>query len=367
MPSVSPHVHPGLVLLVAEPVARQPADEFLRALRARLGDNPTVGVLDFRELRAGGFPPAPASFLGQVKFERWLADRATDVLRASGAVRSAHGKFLVTVVGLLCEESSRRYSVSVLPYIQNAFRRIALPAGIEPSIVGVSVLPERWTSLEAAGLFAWLKEFNGALRLAGRPGMPRYTMATVIARARATDRDEEEAVTEPETELARAAAEFTAACHTSGVVDWARANERGRANGTHFHTYGITSLSESDLRVQVELSQVLWPVLRDVRPRSGRAVTRALVGASDFAEPYLEGWERIPAARVAGGRAWLLRMAAGLQPEDLIGAEEWRFRYDRLPVATRASLHGIHEALDWPDPLTRPAPASTPQPEPLAV
>jgi hypothetical protein len=362
-------VHPGLVLLLAEPVVRGPADEFIRAFRARLGDHPAVRVLDFRELRSGGFPPEQGSFLGQVKFERWLADRAAEVLSVSGAVRSARGRFLVTVVGLLSDEPSRRYSISVLPYIQNAFRRMMLPADIEPSIVGVSVLPERWTSLEAAGLFAWLKEFSGVLRLPARPGTPRYTMATVIGRARATDRDADEPHTNPDVELARAAAEFTAACHTSGVVDWVRANERGRTNEKHFHTYGIAALTEAELRVQVELSRVLWPVLRDLRPRSGRAVTRALVGGAEFAEPYLEGWDRVPAAPTTSTeRAWLLRLAGGLEPADLIGAEEWRFRYERLPLGTRASLHGIAQALDWPDPLARPVTTTpTAEPEPVLV
>lgn len=365
---ISPGVHPGLVLLLAEAVARGPADEFMRAFRTRLGEHPAVSVLDFRELRAGGFPPEPGSFLGQVKFERWLADRAAEILSASGAVRSAGGRFTITVVGLLGEAPSRRYSISVLPYIQNAFRRMMLPADMEPSIMGVSVLPERWTSLEAAGLYAWLKEFSGVLCLPPHPGTPRYSMATVIGRAHATDRESREPRTDPDVELARAAAEFTAACQTSGVIDWVRANERGRTNERHFHAYGITALTEAEVRVQVELSRVLWPVLRDLRPRSGRAVMRALVGAAPFAEPYLEGWERVPAAPTTSTQhAWLLRLAGGLTPADLIGAEEWQFRYDRLPIGTRAALHGIPQALDWPDPLARPVTSSTADPEPVLI
>lgn len=361
-------VHPGLVLLMADPVARGPADEFLRTLRARLGDAPAVRVLDFRELRSGGFPPERGSFLGQMKFERWLGERVADALGAPGAVRSARGRFLVTIVGLLCEESARRHSVGILPYVQSAFRRLMPAAGIDPAILGVSVVPERWTSLEAAGLYAWLKEFSGVLRRAPRPGTPRYTLATVIARACATDRDVREPQTPPDIELARSAAEFTAACQTSGVVDWIRAGDRGRMDDMRFHAYGIAPLTDSELRVQVELSRVLWPVLRDLRPRSGRLVARALVGRAQFAEPFLEGWERVPASPPpAVERAWLLRMARGLSPSDLVGAEEWKFRYDRLPLAARISLHGITEALEWPDPLALPEPTPTPQPEPVPV
>jgi hypothetical protein len=274
----------------------------------------------------------------------------------------------VTVVAPLCEEPARRYSVAILPYVQNAFRRMMLPASLEPSIVGVSVLPELWSSREAAELFAWLKEFGGVLRAQDRPASPRYTLATVIGRARATDPETDAPSTDPNVELARAAAEFAAACQTSGLVDWVRDTERGRPGRPHFHSYGITPLDDPEQRIQAELSEVLWPVLRDVRPRSGRAVLRALVGSARFAEPYLEAWERVPAVPVATGeRAWLLRMAGGLDPADLLGAEEWRFRYERMPASVRSALHGIPEAVAWPDPLALPVTESTADAEPIAL
>lgn len=362
-----PGVHPGLVLVLAEPVARRAADEFLGAFRQRLQEHPAVAVLDWRDLESGGFPPARGSFLGQIRFERWLADRAKEVLRAPGAVRNARGRFLVTVVALLSEEPARRHSVAILPYVQNALGRLLLPT-LEPSIVGVSVLPERWSSREAAELYAWLKEFGGVLRAQDHPTIPRYTLATVIGRARAADPETAAPRTDPEAELARAAGEFVAACQTSGLVDWVRAAERGRPERPHFHSYGIAPLDNTEQRIQAELSDVLWPVLRDVRPRSGRAVLRALVGEARFAEPYLEAWERVPAApSTAGERAWLLRMAGGLDPADVLGAEEWRFRYERLPESVRSVLHGIPEAVAWPDPLALPVSEPTLDAEPIAI
>jgi hypothetical protein len=360
-------VHPGLVLVLGEPVARGPADEFLAAFRRRLGAHPSVAVLDWRDLVDGGFPPPHGSFMRRMRFERWMADRVDEVLAAAGAVRNARGRFLVTVVGLLSEAQSRRHAVEVLPYVHFAFPRINA-AGLEPTLVGVTALPQRWSALQAAELFAWLKEFSGVLRANPHPGVPRYTLATLIGRARALDREEEEPKTDADVELARAAAEFAAACHTSALVDWVRGTERGRPGAPHFHSYGIMPLNEAEARVQAELSQVLWPVLRDLRPRSGRAVLRALVGGADFAEPYLEAWERIPTAPAGDrARAWLLRMAGGLDPADVVGAEEWRSRYLRMPADLRAALHGVPEAAGWPDPLAAPASRSTIDPEPAAL
>lgn len=423
-------VHPGLVLLFAESVAREPADDFLRAFHARVGNHPAVGVLDFRALKAGGFPLNDGGPLPRSQFERWLADRAAQCLRASGAIRAARGRFLVTVVSLLCEEPSRRHSIAVLPYIDSALRRIGLPAGLEPSILGVSVLPERWTALQAAGLFAWLKEFHGVLGVdsfihaangskggeagngangaAGNGGgqanvsgevpaaehepdaraeaagtlgtsggngrgpalrraaPPRYTAAVMVGRARAADYEVEEARSDPDRALARAAGEFVAACQCTQVVDWLQGAERGRRRGPAFHAFGISPLTpEVEVGAQVELSQVLWPVSLADHRRNGRTVTRALVGDAIHSEPFLEEWERVPSVASPGrpDRSWLLRVAGGLHPADVIRAEEWRTRYLSLPEARRRSLHGIPGAEAWPDPFERDtAPGRPPQP-----
>lgn len=360
-------VNPGLVLVLGEPVARGPVDAFLTTFRRRLGGHPAVTVLDWRDLAEGGFPPPHDSFMRRMRFERWVADRVDEVLAASGAVRNARGRFLVSVVGLLSEARSRRHAVEVLPYLHFAFPRIN-SAGLEPTLVGVTALPQRWSALQAAELFAWLREFSGVLRAKPHPGVPRYTLAMLIGRGRALDRDEVEPKTDADVELARAAAEFAAACHSSALVDWVRGTERGRPGAPHFHSYGILPLSEAEVRIQAESSQVLWPVLRDHHPRSGRAVLRALVGGADFAEPYLEAWERIPTAPAAdGARAWLLRLAGGLDAADVVGADEWRSRYLRLPPELRVALHGVPEAAGWPDPLAAPASRSTIDPEPAAL
>jgi hypothetical protein len=339
--------HPGLVLVLAEPSRTGAGSVVLRRLAEGLDGAPAVRVLDLTELRRLGLAAPELGPLARTSFERALAERICESLRsAHGAAE--HHRFVIGIVALLEDAVAARHAVALIPYLEGALARVALPRGTEPALVAVHVLRDRWTPLEAAGLYAWLKEFGAALHLGAQrnDGLRGYTLASVIGHGdsrHATRLSTRE-------QVAAIAADFLTVCLCSRMLDAVLAQRRGRALNGRFSAFGIAPWSEvgGDPERAVGLSDVRLPLDPLAHGHGETALLRASVG-SDRAP---DGWERVDGCTGARiDRGWLVQMATNLSITDLAGAREWRAHYAALSPAERAEVHGIRAAAGWPDPF----------------
>lgn len=358
-------VLPGLTLLLARPVPGSAAAAFRELIRARLGQGSGSVVLDQDLLERSGM--AAGGPFSRANFERWLAWQALEALRAGGAERRVRARFPIFVVGFLTEPLMRRGALELPAQLSAALGRITLPRGMEPLPIALWLLPDRWTPLQGAELFAWLKEFAGALDTAGEELEARrgYTLNLVLGRSEIHGPESGGVLNHSDHALALRAAEFITACHTTRALDWALAVGRGMHRHGRFHSLGIAPLPPPaqrggrDALAQALLgSQVLWPTESPTH-HSVAWVGRAVIGVrvDDPPEEPLEGWDRVTPIEEAvdpPGR-WLCRLAFGLEPRDLLGAEDWRGHYRRLPTERRRELHGVPTGAELPDPLARPA------------
>jgi hypothetical protein len=243
---------------------------------------------------------------------------------------------------------------------------------MHPTLVGVWSLPAVWSPADGAELFAWLKEFARAVRPARHdsPGgadagaattlTAGYTLATVIGRSDAHERALGRAVPLDDAGLLAKAAELVAACCSSRLIDWALALRRGRMDATGFSAFGIEARATGgvppawDAGAPEGESRILWPI--DPPARSDRALVahRAVAGMGvEPGGPRAE-WDVVEATGAASTMGWLVQMAHGLEPSELLGARHWRRFYTLLAPEQRRAAHTVPEALAWPDPLEPP-------------
>ena len=350
-PTGVPHPQPGLVCVLAESTTHgSPGPVFVRTLKRSLGDAPTVAILDLAELRRAGLPGKSAGALDRLRFENEIASRAAECLRAAEGAEATRSRFLVVIVAFLNELVARQHAVALLPLVEGALRRIAFPRSVEPSIVGIHLLPDRWTALEGASLFAWLKEFHYALRLSATGQVPArsYAMAAAIGRSDTDSAGTGHRLGYGEDEMASAAAEFVAASLHCRVLDEVLAARRGRKRQARFDAFGIEPLNGDDsFDEAVARSRVLWPVAPLARPGTSGGLLQAVAGRSDPPS----GWTSVDGCETDGSPAWAIQVASGLSATDTIGAEVWRSHYLTLSAEERREIHGIPAAVDWPDPF----------------
>jgi hypothetical protein len=338
---------------------------FRKTVEARLGRGRGAVVLDHDLLERNGI--AGTGPLARVKFERWLAGQGLDALRAGAGEAQRWTRLPVFVVGALEEPLTRRAGLALPERVFAALGRIPLPRGVEPLPVAIWMLPERWTPLQGAELFAWLKEFSAALAAAGE-GLAAgrgYALNLVLGRSDVHDEGSGAVLNYTDQALALRAAEFVAACHTGRTLDWALAAGRGVHRQGRFHSLGIAPLAPESLgdgrgalERALERSRVLWPTAVPARTHS-EWVGCAVIGArrDDPLPESLDGWNRV--APIEGGASppgcWLCRLAFGLEPRDLLGAEDWRRHYSGMPSRHRGGLHAEAARAELPDPLGRPS------------
>ncbi len=358
---------PGLVLALTSPGAGSPGALFTQTLRARLDDNPAVDILDLPRLRELSLPSRGAGLLAQADFERELAAGIVRCLRAASGSRLARTRFVLLVVAFLSEPEARKASVALLPRLNGALQRVAFPPWVEPVVVGIHILPDRWSPVEGAGHFAWLKEFSHALRR-GRDqstagGMRGYGLAALLGRSDADVPKGGRSLNFSDHQLAAAAAEFVAASLCSRSLDWILTATRGRQDLSGlFVSFGVTAVSPPQLPESlVTHSRVLWPV----PPPRERAVLR---GAALRGEGP-SGWDAIDLLRAPRGvDGWLLQVGLGLDPVDLVGVDAWRRCYRALSNDEQEALHGITGASRWPEPFSlRAVPAAAAEPDAVSL
>lgn len=359
-------VLPGLTLLLSRSVPGSAGAAFVKTLEARVGRDSGAVVLHRDALERNGV--SRTGPLGRASFERWLSERALAALRRGTVGAEGRARFPIFVVGSLDEALARRHGMELPERLRGAIGRISLPRGVEPLLVGIWLLPDRWTPLEGAELFAWLKEFAASLADMERESERRrgYTLDLVLGRSDVQAPAVPGRLSRPDHDLATRAAEFVAACHACRTLDWVLAAGRGLHHHGRFHSLGITwmgaTASHADpgtVTDALDRSQVLWPTAAPTERRD-EWVARAVlgVGTDDPLAAQLEGWDRVALLLPATSRfgAWLCRLAFGLNARDLIGCENWRAHYRRMPAELRRELHSSAAASELPDPLERPAP-----------
>lgn len=364
-------VLPGLTLLLARPAPGDAGAAFAERLEERVGRNAGAVLLDLDTLeRAGLTRTGP---LGRASFEHWLSIRAHEAIRASTSGEGGWARFPVFVVGSLNEPLARKHGLGLPERLRAAIARIPLPRGVEPLPIGIWLVPGRWTPLEGAELFAWLKEFAATLAKLDEDAAHErgYALNLLLGRSDVDAPASTGALSRPDHDLAARAAEFVAACHRCRTLDWVLAAGRGRHRHDRFHALGIAAIATDEGRDETSAladakarSRILWPTSTPTTP-SDEWIARAILGAR--AAP-LDGWDRVaPLGRMSPPDRWLCRLAFGLDVRDVVGALDWRAHYRRLPEALRRELHAEPDAAHLPDPLERPeAPEPTeraPEPE----
>lgn len=333
---------------------------FVDTLEARLGEDRAAGILDLDLLERNGLERnGPFS---RANFERWLAEQALEAVRAGAADSESRTRFPIFVVGALDQSLPRRSGLGLPARIRRALGRITLPRGVEPLPVAIWTLPERWTPLQGAELFAWLKEFTAAL---GAPDVTsqEFSLSLLLGRSGLHAPEAGDCLSHSDHGLARQAAEFIAACHTTRALDWALAAGRGLHRRGRFYSLGIAPIAQGHTGddgpwlTARRQSPVLWPTSPPTNAREER-VAHGLLGIRHHAltPEALHGWERVPPIDDGAdpSRQWLCRLAFGLEPRNLLGAADWREHYLRLPVERRRELHSVADAADWADPLDSP-------------
>ena len=359
--------HPALVLLLADPTAGRPARAFVDALDERLGGG-SYRVLPLAELRRAGLEATAASALRRIELERFLAREIAALVGGPGAL-APRARMNVFIVGGLSEPWGRRHAYTLPLIIGGALSRVALPRAMHPTLVGVWSLPAVWSPADGAELFAWLKEFARAVRpwhddAAGHGSADAmaagYTLATVIGRSDAHERALGRAVPLDDAGLLATAAELVAACCSSRLIDWALALRRGRMDATGFSAFGIEARATGGFPVAWEAgapegeSRILWPVDPPARTERTLVAHRAIAGMGVEPGGTREEWDVVEATGAASTMGWLVQMAHGLDPSELLGARHWRRFYTLLAEEQRRAAHTVPEALAWPDPLEPP-------------
>jgi len=366
-PAVSPtsSVFPGLTLLLARAVTGSAAATIVDVLETRLGGGRAAVVLDLDLLERNGLE-REGPFSG-ANFERWLADHALEALRSSAIRSETRTRFPVFVVGALEEPFPRRAGLGLPTRIRRALGRLAMPRGLEPIPVAIWTLPDRWTPLLGAELFAWLKEFAAVL---GAPegSSHDYALSFILGRSGHHAPALGDRLSHSDHALAERVAEFIAACHTTRVLDWVFAAVRGLQRRGRFCSLGIAPVTvegrpgdeEPWLRALNE-SAILWPTSPPAHAREER-VAHGLLGVRHNASvpERFHGWERISPVDDAAvpSTPWICRLGWGLEPRNLLGASNWREHYLRLPIERRRELHVMRGAVDWADPLDAPTTAT---------
>lgn len=352
-----PPLQPGLVLVLGKS-GRGSVGATIRArLDSRLGRDPSVAVVGLQDLtqsdHAGELPGA----LERVRIERTLADRVRVALEKAHAHADGR-RLVVAVMAVLSDPEARRQAVWVLPMIESALRRVALPRSMDPALVGIHILPRHWTPLQGAGLYAWLKEFT---RLISAPdSIPRrgYTLPLVVGHSDHDAAGGGSRIAFPEHELCISSADFAAACFQLQIVDEVMAWQRGQNRRDPFSAFGIAPFRDfADAEQGALGSRILWPVDASIRPARDKEVLK--LSTANISQE----WRQVGGSASAQATdQWAIQIACGLHPEDIIGAEMWRTHYLGLAEEERRALHGIADAADWDDPLDSSIPEPVPAP-----
>ena len=357
---------PALVLLLSDLLGSESARAFARDIRAAAPAGATVEVLDAARLRAWGFDPhgGPPGPFARALSERELAGTITRLLERAPLEQSA--RFPVFLVGFLGERGVARAALAPLAPIAGALTRVGFPRGVDPAIVGLWLLPARWTPLEAAALYAWLTELSAAVWATGPASSdgPGYDATFIVGRSALHERANGPAPMLDDEAAAGVAASWVGCCVATRLLDWVLEGDRGVRPAGPAAAFGIAEAEVSalrrggpDLQQAVGQSAVLWPSTPHARLHALGPPRRAVAGV-DGAEPRtawsaaLAGWDAIPPVGQPGEpRAWLVQLAAGLGPAEIGGALEWRTSYLSLSKEERRALHGIPAAVGWEDPL----------------
>jgi len=354
---------PGLVLLLSDLLESDAARAFERALRSRIDPPEGVALIDAARLRAWGFTRGIPGAFTRMRLERELVRAAAAKL--DNAVVDRASRFPVVLVGFLSDADACASAMAVLPPLLSALDRIAFPRGLEPVIVGLWVIPPAWTRVDAARLYAWLKEIAPAAWTPAdaEPPIAAYDATFILGRSAAHEEARASSPILGEVDAAAVAAEWVACCFRTRLLDWTLQAARGTTARSAPGAIGIARVESTTLECggsaldrAAELSGVLWPGTPSTVVRPPTGVRRGVAGvtgmAAEAASHRLADWDHIaPIGRDGCDGAWLVQFAPGLRPDEIGAAPDWRECYLSLPLPKRRRLHGVPAAAEWPDPL----------------